>query len=236
MTNSIEKTSVLLLAAGRGQRMLELTENTPKPLLKIGDRSLIEHHLVSLAARGFRDIVINLAYRGEQIEKALGDGSAYGVSIQYSHESGGALETAGGIRHALTLLNSDPFLVVNADIYTDFLSSDQLVQLLRPLDKSARILMIDNPSHNKTGDFTINKQGLAQKKSHETSNNLTFSGIAIYHKSLFLRLKSGKRALAPVFHSMIDAEELEADYYAGSWTDVGTPERLTQLNKTKEQQ
>ena len=231
MNYLIEKTTVMLLAAGRGQRMLELTENTPKPLLKVGERSLIEHHLYSLATLGFRNIVINIAYLGEQIKRELGDGSVYGLSIKYSEENDGALETAGGIRQALPLLTSDPFLVINADIYTDFLNSEKLAYLMRPLKKSARILMIDNPSHNQGGDFSIDEHGLAQQKSPDNAQSLTFSGIAIYHKSLFLNMKSGKKALAPVFHSLIKAQQLEADYYAGRWTDVGTPERLAELNK-----
>ena len=230
MTYSIEQTSVLLLAAGRGQRMLELTDNTPKPLLKVGQKSLIEHHVLSLAALGFSNIVINLAYLGEQIQQALGDGSAYNVCIKYSHENDGALETAGGIRYALPLIESDPFLVINADIYTDFLSSEHLACLMRPLVKAARIVMVDNPKHHPDGDFTINKHGLAQHNASDTHKNATFSGIALYRKSLFLNLKPGKKALAPVFHSLIDEKQLEADYYPGKWTDVGTPERLAQLN------
>jgi len=123
-------------------------------------------------------------------------------------------------------------LVINADIYTDFLSSEKLKRLLRPLDKAARILMVDNPSHNQAGDFAINQYGLAQKIAQGKSNNLTFSGIATYRKSLFLKIKPGKKALAPIFNTLIDEQRLEADYYAGAWTDVGTPERLVELNKS----
>ncbi len=234
MAYSIKQTSVMLLAAGRGKRMLELTKNTPKPLLKIGQKSLIEHHLLSLAALGFEEIVINLGYLGEQIEQTLGDGTAYGLSIKYSDESDGILETAGGIRHALELLSSDPFLVINADIYTDFLHKEQLNNFMRHLDKPARILMVDNPSHNQDGDFAIDPHGLAQFKAAGSAEATTFSGISLYHKSLFLNMNLEKKALAPVFHSLIETQQLEADYYNGEWTDVGTPERLEQLNKKYE--
>lgn len=217
-------TSVVLLAAGRGSRMRSLTETTPKPLLKVGPHTLIEHHLYRLQAQGFKQVVINLAYLGEQIRAHLGDGSRYGLRLSYSDESAtGALETAGGLKQALPLIESDPFLVINSDIWTDF----SFNSLLDPLEKSGRVVLVDNPEHNPLGDF-----GFEQNQLHEKSpTKLTFSGIALYKKSLFSELGNGKHPLGPVLRSLIHNQNLEGIKYIGDWTDVGTPERLSELNK-----
>lgn len=219
-------TTVMLLAAGRGKRMRDLTENCPKPLLKVGQDSLIEHHLSRLAVMGFRHVVINIAYLGEQIRDALGNGEQFGLDIRYSDESQrGALETAGGILYALDKIESDPFITINADIWTDF-EFDQL-----PYSESeACLVVVENPSHNPTGDFFLSDDGTLHRFHKAQTTSLTFSGIAIYHKAFFNGLKPGKTPLAPVFFQKIKEAQLCAMKHTGEWTDVGTPERLIELN------
>ena len=225
MTNyQTADTSVVLLAAGRGRRMQALTEATPKPLLKVGQHALIEHHLIRLQSQGFKQVIVNLAYLGEHIRKQLGDGGKYGLNLVYSDESAtGALETAGGLKQALPLIESDPFLVINADIWTNF----SFETLLFPLEKSGRVVLVDNPDHNPDGDFAFNNGHL----SIAGTSKLTFSGIALYRKSMFDELKNGKSALGPVLRSLISNDDLEAVRHSGTWTDVGTPERLKKLNE-----
>ncbi|MFT6034297.1 MAG: MurNAc alpha-1-phosphate uridylyltransferase [Arenicella sp.] len=216
-----QKTSVLILAAGHGTRMRPLTDNTPKPLLKVGKHSLIEQHIYKLSAFGFKHIVINTAYLGHKIQQRLGNGKRYAVTISYSDESAtGALETAGGIKQSLPLINSDPFLVINADIYTDF---DFSSMLEITSDKLGCLLLVPNPSHNPDGDFNVDKP---------IESTMTFSGIALYRKKIFNLLPEGKLALGPILKRMVDDDMLVARPYYGSWTDVGTPERLRELNST----
>ena len=217
--------TVMLLAAGHGKRMLPLTQNTPKPLLKVAGLSLIEHHLKRLANLGFQHIVINIAHLGEQIPAQLGDGSAYQLHIDYSDEHDtGALETAGGIKYALGLIQSDPFMVVNADIWTDF----DFSQCLAPLHGDARLVMVANPAHHQTGDFVLDKSGMLSKPT--SNNTLTFSGIALYRRQVFESLAQGKLALAPVLNTLIQKQRVEGLHYQGQWFDIGTPERLQHLN------
>lgn len=230
---SPDTTTIVLLAAGHGTRMLPLTANTPKPLLKVGELSLIEHHLSRLKKFGFMRVVINTAYLGEQISAKLGSGQQYGLDIHYSDESRtGALETAGGIKQALPLIESDPFLVINADIWTDF----DFRTLLSPLDLAGRLVMVQNPAHNPKGDFEVADNGflklINQSDSTEgVTDSRTFSGIGLYKKNMFEHLGVGKQALAPVFRRLIEDAQLNALNYDGEWTDVGTPERLQALNK-----
>lgn len=219
-------TTVVLLAAGQGKRMLPLTENTPKPLLRVGDHALIEHHLIRLSEAGFHNIVINLAYLGDQIREKLGNGEKYGVDINYSDESStGALETAGGLKNALPLINSDPFLVVNADIWTDYPFS----KILKPLTCDARLVMVKNPKHNEAGDFSFSKSGSLLQRMESAANSHTFSGIALYHKALFANLAHGSQALAPMFFELAKSGLLEGEVFSGQWADVGTPQRLQQI-------
>ena len=219
-------TTVVLLAAGQGKRMLPLTENTPKPLLKIGEHALIEHHLIRLSEAGFQNIVINLAYLGDQIREKLGGGEKYGVDINYSDESfTGALETAGGLKHALPLICSDPFLVVNADIWTDYPFS----KILKPLTGLARLVVVKNPEHNQAGDFSPVKSGSLLQRKESAENSHTFSGIALYHKAMFTNLVSGCQPLAPLFFELAQSGRLEGEVYSGRWTDVGTPQRLQKI-------
>jgi len=224
-------TTVVILSAGHGTRMLPLTKDTPKPLLKVGDLSLIEHHLTRLKDCGFEHIVINIAYLGEKIREQLGNGSRYGLCIHYSDEADtGALETAGGLKAALPLINSDPFVVINADIWTDY----HFTHLLSPaLKHDARLVMIDNPEHNPTGDFGVEsdtENDLSLLNLSE-KNRFTFSGIGLYKKALFENIKAGKQALGPLLKQRISKQNVQATVYNGEWKDIGTPERLEQIRR-----
>jgi MurNAc alpha-1-phosphate uridylyltransferase len=215
----------MILAAGRGERMRPLTDHTPKPLLPVGGKPLIAWHLEHLACAGFREIVINHAHLGAQIEAALGDGSRYGVSIQYSPE-GEALETAGGIANALPLLGDAPFLVVNGDVFCDY----DFSQLARqPMDGVvAHLVLVDNPEQHPHGDFVLSAGRLVE----EGARRLTFSGIGVYRPELFAGVVRGSKAkLAPLLRAEISQARVTAEHYRGHWVDVGTPERLQALDQ-----
>lgn len=213
----------MILAAGRGERMRPLTDHTPKPLLEVGGKSLIVWHLVRLAQAGFKEVVINHAHLGNQIEAALGDGSAWGLHISYSAEHT-ALETAGGIANALDLLGSDPFLVVNGDVFTD-VAFDSL-ELRR--GQLAHLVLIDNPPQHSQGDFAF--EGGVLKSDGDVK--LTFSGVGVYHPSLFAEIKRGEPAkLAPILRQAIANNQATAEHFKGIWHDIGTPERLMALNQ-----
>ena len=212
----------MILAAGLGSRMRPLTNNRPKPLLEVGGKPLIVWHIEALKDAGFKEIVINVAYLGEQIIDYLGDGSQYGVKIFFSDEQHeGALETAGGIVKALPLL-SETFLVVNGDVWTDYtyLSDFKLTK-----DKLVHLIVVDNPEHNLEGDFLLT--GSEQR--------YTFSGIGYYSKQFFNKLAINKAIeKAPLAPLLFEAENnftLTTEYYGGHWYDIGTPERLEQLDK-----
>jgi MurNAc alpha-1-phosphate uridylyltransferase len=215
----------MILAAGRGERMRPLTDHTPKPLLPVGGKPLIVWHLERLAQAGFRDIVINHAHLGDQIEAALGDGNQFGLSIQYSAE-GEALETAGGIAFALPLLGDAPFLVVNGDVFCD-VDLAQLVQ--QPMDGVvAHLVLVDNPPQHPHGDFVLDHGKLV-----ETGDvRLTFSGLGVYRPELFASVVRGSKAkLAPLLRAEIANGHVSAEHYRGRWVDVGTPERLQALDE-----
>ena len=215
----------MILAAGRGERMRPLTDHTPKPLLKVGGKPMIVWHLERLSAAGFKHIVINHAHLGEQIESTLGNGDQWGLSITYSPEQV-ALETAGGIANALHLLGDESFLVVNGDIYTD-IDITQLRMALKP-DKLAHLVMIDNPSQHPAGDFSL-EDGLVKI---DGSNMLTFSGVAVYSPELFKDTPAGEPAkLAPLLRQAMVAGEVTGQHHRGIWHDVGTPQRLMELNE-----
>lgn len=207
----------MILAAGRGDRMGPLTTMQPKPLLAIGGRALIEHHVVRLAASGIDEIVINLSYRGTQIRERLGDGSRYGVSIAYSEEGEPPLETAGGIVHALPLLGLEPFVLVNSDVFTDF---DFSVLVTGP--RRATLVLVPNPEHNPRGDFGLDAAGFVSA----TPPLLTYSGLAVFDPRSFAGLAPGRRPLKPLLDAAIARRELQGLSFAGVWLDVGTPERL----------
>ncbi|OZA23973.1 MAG: mannose-1-phosphate guanylyltransferase [Hydrogenophilales bacterium 17-61-9] len=222
----------MILAAGRGERMRPLTDRTPKPLLRAGDKPLIVWHIERLAAAGFTHIVINLAHLGAQIEDALGNGAAFGVSIDYSRE-GIALETAGGIATALPLIDAEVFTVVNGDIYCeyDFSRLAEAMARLAAGHDQAHLVLVDNPSHHPKGDFAFEEGRMTSAGDHP--DRLTFSGIGVYHRTLFAQTRCGEKApLAPLLRQAIDAGRASGEHYRGRWTDVGTPERLQQLDES----
>lgn len=212
----------MILAAGRGARMRPLTDHTPKPLLEVGGKPLIVWHIERLAQAGITELVINHAYLGQQIEDRLGDGTRWHVHIQYSAEQT-ALETAGGIAKALPLLGDESFLVVNGDVFTDI---DYAATSL-PVGKLAHLVMVDNPQQHAEGDFAL-QDGLVK---HAADNRLTFSGIGVYHPDLFKSVQSGEAAkLAPLLISAMQQGLVSGQHHTGIWHDIGTPERLAQLD------
>ncbi|KQT34084.1 N-acetylmuramate alpha-1-phosphate uridylyltransferase MurU [Methylophilus sp. Leaf414] len=212
----------MILAAGRGARMRPLTDHTPKPLLEVGGKPLIVWHIERLAQAGIAELVINHAYLGQQIEDRLGDGTQWHVHIQYSAEQT-ALETAGGIAKALPLLGDESFLVVNGDVFTDI---DYAATSL-PVGKLAHLVMVDNPQQHAEGDFAL-QDGLLKQAA---DNRLTFSGIGVYHPDLFKSVQSGEAAkLAPLLISAMQQGLVSGQHHTGIWHDIGTPERLAQLD------
>jgi MurNAc alpha-1-phosphate uridylyltransferase len=214
----------MILAAGFGKRMLPLTSTTPKPLLPVNGKPLIDYHIERLRNAGVLQLVINHAHLGMQIEKHCGDGSRYGVQIVYSRESE-PLETAGGIANALHLLGDDPFIIVNGDIWTDYPFA-QLLEL--PLaGKLAHLVLVDNPEHNPHGDFTLLPDGLLAVSG---SPGFTYSGIAILCKSLFIRYGVSAGPLAPLLRLAMAEKQVSGEHFAGHWHDVGTPQRLHEVS------
>jgi len=212
---------VMILAAGRGQRMRELTKNCPKPLLKINGQSLIEHHIHALKKQGFNEFVINVAYLGEQIKQVLGDGKQWGVSIAYSDEGDTALETGGGIFKALPLLGENHFLVVNADVWIDF----PYASLRKETAKKIHLVLVNNPAHNLAGDFQLEDGQLVE----QGGESLTYSGVGVFHPSVFSAECGGVFPLAPLIRRQIPCAEVTAQLHNSVWVDVGTPERLAFL-------
>ncbi len=225
--------TAMILAAGRGERMRPLTDQTPKPLLVVGGKPLIVWHIERLHAAGFTHIVINHAHLGQQIEDTLGNGAAFGVSIAYSREVS-ALETAGGIATALPLIESEVFPVINGDIYCEY----DFSRLIEPLARlaaghdQAHLVLIDNPPHHPNGDFVLEGGRVVAAPLTAHPSPLTFSGIGIYHRALFAHTAAGERAqLAPLLRLAIEAGRASGEHYAGLWVDVGTPARLSALNE-----
>ena len=213
----------MILAAGFGRRMRPLTDEKPKPLLRVGGRPLIERQIEQLAAGGFRDLVINTAWLGDQIEDTLGDGAALGVRIAYSRE-GQPLETAGGIVQALPLLGDEPFAVVNGDIFSDY----DPARLPREPEGLAHLVLVDNPEHNASGDFGLDFQG---RIDDNASTRLTFAGMGMYRPELFNGLQPGERKLGPLLQDAAAQGRVTGERHTGTWLDVGTPERLEQLDR-----
>ena len=214
-----------ILAAGRGERMRPLTDHTPKPLLEAGGKPLIVWHLERLAVAGFRDIVINHAHLGAQIEAALGDGSRWGLHIDYSAEPPGALETAGGIATALPLLGDEAFLVVNGDVYCDwdFSRAQQLAE------RKSHLVMVANPAHHADGDFSLNGERVVYANGEQT---FTYAGIGVFSPSFFAGIKPRTvMKLRPLLDAAIAAGTLSGERYDGRWVDVGTPQRLAELDQ-----
>ncbi|MDP2759447.1 MAG: nucleotidyltransferase family protein [Sideroxyarcus sp.] len=225
----------MILAAGRGERMRPLTDHTPKPLLQAGGKPLIVWHIERLVHAGITDLVINHAHLGAQIEQALGDGSRFGATIRYSNE-GTALETAGGIAFALSLLGEKPFAVVNGDIWCDYDFSNlpQRAAELAARDDMAHLVLVDNPSHHPKGDFALQNERIVPSAPipDPQSSILTFSGIGLYRPALFAHIAHGSKApLAPLLREQITPGRVSGEHYRGVWVDVGTPQRLDQLDK-----
>ena len=218
----------MILAAGLGNRMRPLTLHTPKPLLEVGGKPLIVWHIEKLQKIGVTEIVINTAWLGEKLANALGDGSQFGVKILWSHEGEG-LETAGGIINALPLLGDEPFILVNGDVWTtmDFASLLD-VQLG---EQQAHLVLVENPPQHLKGDFILSN-GLAYTfEQEQLGEALTYSGIAVLHPRMFAGLENGKRPLAPLLKQAMQQQQVSAEKLQGIWVDVGTPERLEQLDQ-----
>lgn len=225
----------LIFAAGRGERMAELTRSKPKPLLEIAGKPLIDYTVVGLKAAGFSELIVNLAYLGEQIKDYLGNGSRFGVRISYSEEPY-PLETGGAISRALPLLGDKPFLVVNADVWTDYPFQNLLDYPFGQLgpDELGHLVMIPNPSHVPEGDFYLNESSLLQSESSTGAEaRLTYSGIAVLHPRLVAEYpeRREKFPLGEVFRKAIASGQLSGEVFRGQWRDIGTPERLLELQR-----
>ena len=220
---------VMILAAGKGQRMRPLTEKIPKPLLPVGGKPLIEYLIESLNLAGFTELVINHAWLGEQVEAALGDGSRFGSNIVYSAE-GEPLNTAGGIINALPLLGNEPFILVNGDLWTDY--SFSALNAYSGMEQLAHLVMVDNPTQHLKGDYVLGGNGkltlIDPLKAAE--NILTYSGLAVLNPLLFENLAVEKLPLATLYESAIEQEKVSAEYYQGEWSDIGTVDRLNELD------
>ncbi len=215
---------VMILAAGRGERMKSLTDYTPKPLLHVRDKALIIWQIEKLAKSGFREIIINVAYFGYKIMQTLGDGSKWGVEITYSDEqSEGALESGGGIIKALPLLGSKTFLVVNADVWSDY----RFERSFNLGDNLAHLILVPNPEHNPKGDFALENT----KILNDGEKKFTFSGIGYYSPKLFENLQYKRLALAPILRDAISKNRVSGALHVSEWYDIGTPQRLEFINK-----
>ena len=213
----------MLLAAGRGERMRPLTDHTPKPLLPVAGKPLIAWHLQRLVKAGVTDVVINLSWLGETIAAALGDGAAHGLRIQYSREPWPPLETGGGIHQALSLLGSDPFLLVNGDVYTDV----DFGALRLATGDLAQLVLVPNPAHHPRGDFWLDARG---RIVPEGGARLTYSGVGLLRPQLLAEAAPGRFPLLPWLLKALQAGRLGGQRHDGLWMDVGTPERLAQLD------
>jgi len=222
----------MILAAGRGERMRPLTDNMPKPLLSVAGKPLIQHHIERLAQAGIRELVINLAWKGAMIREALGTGARFGVEIAYSDEGERALETGGGIFNALPLLGAQPFLIVNGDVWTDYpfgrlvarFESTTLGQVRSDL---AHLVLVPNPPQHARGDFTL-AEGRVLERGADTA---TYSGIAVYSREFFAGCPTGPFRLLDPLTAAINAGRLSGERYEGRWFDIGTPQRLAELDE-----
>jgi MurNAc alpha-1-phosphate uridylyltransferase len=215
----------MILAAGRGERMRPLTDTTPKPLLRVQDQPLIERHVKALVAADIRRIVINLAWLGSQIRDFLGDGSRYGATIQYSEESPEALQPAGGIFRALHWLEPGPFMVVNGDVYTEF----PFERLNLSAGKDAHLVLVPNPNNHR-GDFGLLDGEAVPAEAAPEGRLYTFSGIGLYRRRFFEGCADGSFPLKPLLLRSMAARRCSAELFEGRWEDVGTPQRLRDLN------
>lgn len=215
----------LIFAAGKGERMRPLTDATPKALLPVRGKPLVAWHLQALARAGIREVVINTGWLGGQLPAALGDGTAFGVAIEWSHEGPEPLETGGGMRRALSLLGPDPFVVANADVHTDY----DYARLPTQPEGLAHLVLVANPAHHPRGDFVLT--GTRLRLCGEP--RLTYAGIGVYRPQLVAHLPEGRYPLGPILREAIDFGVVTGEVHSGAWTDVGTPERLAALNATR---
>lgn len=230
----------LILAAGLGERMRPLTNTTPKPLLQAGGKPLIAWQLEKLAALGVDEVVINTSWLAEQFPEALGDGSRWGLQLRYSCEGATPLETGGGMWNAMPLLgdasdSNEPFIAVNGDIWSDH----DFARLPNQLDADAHLVLVDNPAHNARGDFALRNDGIVKS---DGTNRLTFTGIGVYRPSLFTGWREiigevqgadetpPRFKLAPLLRAAMKRGRVTGELHPGRWTDVGTPQRLAQLD------
>ncbi|MBD3653846.1 N-acetylmuramate alpha-1-phosphate uridylyltransferase MurU [Kangiella sp.] len=215
----------MILAAGRGERMRPLTDERPKPLLKVNGKALIEWHIEALKDAGIRDIIINTSWLGDLIPEYLGDGAYWGVNLTFSQEEQ-ALETAGGIRKALHFFEEQPFIVVNGDVWTDM----DYTRIAKAPENSAHIVLVPNPEHHPEGDFCVTEGGRVKS---EGEPKLTFSGIGVYHPHVFKELPENEAVpLGPLLRELMAQEEVTYELHEGRWHDIGTPERLQKLNES----
>lgn len=211
----------MVLAAGRGRRLRPLTDRLPKPLIEVGGRPLIVHHLLALRAAGVEEVVINLGWLGAKLRAALGDGRAWGLRLYYSDEGERPLETAGGIARALDRLGPAPFIVVNGDVYTDY----PFARLPAEPAGLAHLVLVDNPPHHPGGDFALN----AGRVTADSNPRLTYAGIGVFRPALFADLPPGPQPLAPLLRRAMAAGQVSGEHWRGLWCDVGSPERLAAL-------
>ncbi|MFT5521503.1 MAG: MurNAc alpha-1-phosphate uridylyltransferase [Enterobacterales bacterium] len=214
--------TAMILAAGRGKRMRPLTDNCPKPLLKVAGKALIQYHLEALARAGITKVVINHAWLGEQIEEFVKSGSQFGLEVKYSAEQE-ALETGGGICNALPLLGTEPFLVINGDVWTSMdVGHCQLAE-----DKLAHLVMVDNPEQHLDGDFHL----INDEVDDYGAPKLTFSGIGVYHPKLFDNCPTGRFSLPVLLREAMEKKQVSGEHFKGHWYDIGRPARLTELEQ-----
>lgn len=212
----------MILAAGRGERMRPLTDHTPKPLLAAGGKPLIEYHIDNLVRAGITDVIINYAHLGALIERALGDGSRFGIHIHYSPEVK-ALETGGGIFRALPFFGTDPFIVINGDVWTDY----EISQLCTKSVDLAYLVLVDNPAHNPKGDFNLSGSNVEPCRN----TCLTFAGIGMYRREMFDGCRDGAFPLAPLLRKAMISKRVHGEHHRGRWFDIGTPARLEELDE-----
>lgn len=211
----------MILAAGRGERLRPLTDTTPKPLLQVGGKLLIEYHLDNLAAAGFREVTINLSHLGDKIRDTLGDGIERGLKIRYSPEPPGALGTGGGIRQALPILGDTPFAIINGDVFTRY----PLARLRAIKCDYAHLVLVPNPVHHPNGDFSL--QGGYVNEDGQSPH--TFSGISVYHPRFFATAPTGSFSVVPMLQAAMKKKQVTGELYNGTWHDIGTLERLESL-------
>lgn len=213
----------MILAAGRGERLRPLTDTKPKSLVEVCGQSLLERHLENIQSAGINDVVINLGWLGEKVQERIGSGSNYGLNVSYSDEGDNILETGGGIHKALHLLGSDPFLVVNADIYTDM----PVPEIALGDNALGHLVLVPSPEYLESGDFNL-ENGLARNSE---SPSLTFSGVSVYRPELFEGCEAGRFSIVPMLRAAADDGRLQGSLYEGLWADVGTPERLQSVER-----